>query len=68
MKRFWILLILAFFTFNQVNAQNNIIDDISLGFANSDQQTIAKYLGNKVEINLFDLSGVYSTAQAEMVL
>ena len=68
MKRFWILLILGFFTFNQVNAQNNIIDDISLGFANSDQQTIAKYLGNKVEINLFDLSGVYSKAQAEMVL
>ena len=68
MKRFWILLILVFFTFNQVNAQNNIIDDISLGFANSDQQTIAKYLGNKVEINLFDLSSVYSKAQAEMVL
>ena len=68
MKRFWILLILGFFTFNQVNAQNNIIDDISLGFANSDQQTIAKYIGNKVEINLFDLSGVYSKAQAEMVL
>ena len=68
MKRFWILLILGFFTFNQVNAQNNIIDDISLGFANSDQQTIAKYIGNKVEINLFDLSSVYSKAQAEMVL
>ena len=68
MKRFWILILLVFFTFNQVNAQNNIIDDISLGFANSDQQTIAKYIGNKVEINLFDLSGVYSKAQAEMVL
>ncbi len=68
MKRFWILILLGFFTFNQVNAQNNIIDDISLGFANSDQQTIAKYIGNKVEINLFDLSGVYSKAQAEMVL
>jgi hypothetical protein len=68
MKRFWILIILGFFTFNQVNAQNNITDDISLGFANSDQQTIAKYIGNKVEINLFDLSGVYSKAQAEMVL
>ena len=68
MKRFWILILLGFFTFNQVNAQNNIIDDISLGFANSDQQTIAKYIGNKVEINLFDLSSVYSKAQAEMVL
>ena len=68
MKRFWILILLVFFTFNQVNAQNNIIDDISLGFANSDQETIAKYIGNKVEINLFDLSGVYSKAQAEMVL
>ncbi len=68
MKRFWILILLGFFTFNQVNAQNNITDDISLGFANSDQQTIAKYIGNKVEINLFDLSGVYSKAQAEMVL
>lgn len=68
MKRFWILILLVFFTFNQVNAQNNIIDDISLGFANSDQQTIAKYIGNKVEINLFDLSSVYSKAQAEMVL
>ena len=68
MKRFWILILLVFFTFTQVNAQNNIIDDISLGFANSDQQTIAKYIGNKVEINLFDLSGVYSKAQAEMVL
>jgi hypothetical protein len=68
MKRFWILILLVFFTFNQVNAQNNIIDDISLGFANSDQQTIAKYIGNKVEINLLDLSSVYSKAQAEMVL
>ncbi|MFY8172123.1 MAG: DUF4783 domain-containing protein [Sphingobacteriaceae bacterium] len=68
MKRFWILILLVFFTFTQVNAQNNIIDDISLGFANSDQQTIAKYIGNKVEINLFDLSSVYSKAQAEMVL
>ncbi len=68
MKRFWILILLVFFTFTQVNAQNNIIDDISLGFANSDQQTITKYIGNKVEINLFDLSSVYSKAQAEMVL
>jgi hypothetical protein len=68
MKRFWILILLVFFTFTQVNAQNNIIDDISLGFANSDQQTIAKYIGNKVEINLLDLSSVYSKAQAEMVL
>ncbi len=68
MKRLVMLILLALFTFNQVKAQNNIIDDISLGFANSDQQTIAKYLGNKVEINLLDLSGVYSKAQAEMVL
>ena len=62
------LLVGIFLSFNIVTLGIPISDNLAIAFKTGNYEEIAKYFGNSVDLSIPDNEGVYSSAQAKLIL